>query len=458
MRIVIVGAGTVGTSIARYLTREGHEVIMIDQSATALGRLEDLDVQTLHANACDPDNLLQAAVDLATVFLAVTNHDETNLIAAFAARKMGCQRVVARVRSPFYYEEMHVAFRHGLNISMFISPEVETAEEFFNFIRTPDALATVTLAQGRIQLRTFKLSPESEFAGKELKDLRLPEGILVAATRHEGVAGIARGNTILHGDDRVTLMGLPTVLDEVSSRFHMMKPDDESDWVVIAGAGETGLVLAKGLERHQGKRVTLIERNRDRAVEVSREIGKRTRILHGDATEANFLKQEHIGKAAYFISAMGDDENNIMSTMLAKELGVRKTACIIDRPDYTSLVEKMGIDVAISPRFVAANRILAMVKRGRIRSVTLIEDGELEINEYETLSTSPVTGQALKDLQAPEHCIFGAVARTGRVYIPRGDFIIQPGDTVITVAKPEATEKLDVLFAGTPKSTVVKKK
>ncbi|MCC5876666.1 MAG: Trk system potassium transporter TrkA [Candidatus Sumerlaeia bacterium] len=456
MRIVIVGAGTVGTSIARYLTREGHEVVMMDKSATALARLEDLDVQTFPANACDPDNLLEAAVDLAHVFLAVTNHDETNLIAAFAARKMGCQRVVARVRSPFYYKEMHVPFRSGLNISMFISPEVETAEEFLNFIRTPDALATVTLAQGRVQLRTIKMSPESEFAGRALKDLRLPEGVLVAATRHEGIAHIARGNTVLHGEDRVTLMGLPAILDDVSRRFHMMKPDDESKWVVIAGAGETGLVLAKGLE-HQGKQVTLIERDRARADVVSREVGKSTRILHGDATEANFLKQEHIGKAAYFISAMGDDENNIMSTMLAKELGVRKTACVIDRPDYIRIVEKIGIDVAISPRFVAANRILAMVKRGRIRSVTLIEDGELEINEYEALSTSPVTGQPLKDVPTPDHCLFGAIARTGRVHIPRGDFIIHPGDTVITVAKPEATDKLDVLFAGAPKSTTVKK-
>lgn len=456
MKIVIVGAGTIGTSIARYLAREGHDVVMIDQSRTALARLEDVDVQTLLANACDPEKLLEAEVDLATVFLAVTNHDETNLIASFAARKIGCQRVVARVRSPFYQEEVQVAFRAGLNITMFISPETETTDEFLNFIKTPDALATVTLAQGRVQLRTIKLSAESEYTGRELKDLQLPEGVLVAATRHEGTSEIARGHTILHAEDRVTLIGLPTVLDDVSIKFHCMKEKEGSNWIVVAGAGETGMLLSHHLIK-QGKKLTVIERDPARAQYASGKLGPKARVLCGDATEANFLKQEHIGKAAYFISAMGDDENNIMSTMLAKEHGVGKTACVIGRPDYTRIVEKMGIDVAISPRFVAANKILAMVKRGRIRSVTLIEDGELEINEYEALSTSPVTGNALKDVVIPDNCIFGAVARTGRVVIPRGNFIIQPGDTVITVAKPEATEKLDVLFAGTPKTPAVKK-
>lgn len=458
MRVIIVGAGTVGTNIARFLAREFHEVMVMDSSPPALKEVDQsLDVQIYHGNACDPAALAEAEADTADVFLAVTNRDETNLIAAFAAKKLGARRVISRLRSPFFYDEENMNYRSGLGIDLFMSPEVETAQEFLNFVRTPDALATVTLAQGRVQMRTIKVADECPYVGRELRLLSLPQGILVAGVRGDGDARIARGNTILQTGDRVTLMGLPAVLEQVSPSFHGIQSTESRSWVVVAGGGETGLVLARGLER-QGKRVTLIERDPERAIHASTHLGRETRILEGDATVANFLKEERIGRADYFIATMGDDENNIMATMLAKELGVGKTACVIDRPDYTRIVERMGIDVAISPRFVAANKVLAMVKRGRIRSVTLIEDGELEVNEYEALSTSVMTGQMLKDIALPNEALVGAVARAGKVTIPRGDFIIQPGDTVITVARPEATERLDTLFAGAPRSTPAPKR
>lgn len=459
MRIVIVGAGTVGTNIALFLTREFHDVLLVDSSKPAMDAADQkLDVQLSQGNACDPEFLRTIEIGNADVFLAVTNQDDTNLVAAFTAKQMGCRRVVARVRSQFYTEfAALVNFRAGLGIDLLVSPEEETATELGNFVRTPDALATVTLAQGKVEMRTLKVAEECPFIGKELRHLDLPRGVLVAGVRGDGDARIARGHTILNAGDRVTLMGLPSVLEEVSPAFHGSRTREDRSWVVVAGGGETGLTLTKKLQE-QKKRVTLIERDLERIAQVGRKISSKVIILSGDATSADFLKEERIGRADYFIAAMGDDENNIMATMLAKELGVEKTACVIDRPDYTRIVERMGIDVAISPRFVAANKILAMVRRGRIRSVTLIEDGELEVNEYEALSTSEMTGQMLMDIAIPNEALIGAVARAGKVTIPRGDFIIQPGDTVITVARPEATERLDALFAETPKSPLPAKR
>lgn len=442
-----MGAGTVGMSISRYLAREGHDVTIIDMKRQRLQVAEDeLDVQTIQGNACDPAKLEELDIESIDVMLAVTERDETNLISCFAAKQMGARRVVARVRSQFFYHDSVVNFRSKFEIDLFISPEVDTAIELLNFVSMPSALSVVSLAQGRVQLRTIKVAEGSEFCGRELRDLTIPQGALIAGLRRGEHVQIARGNTTIQPEDRVTVIGLPHVLDDITHRLSHEKVGGEISSVVVAGAGETGLFLARMLER-RGHRVILIEADRERAEYVSSQVDKAT-VLNGDATEVNFLREELIGKSDYFIATTGDDENNIMSAMLAKELGVRRTACLIERPDYTRIVERMGVDIAISPRFVAANKVLAMVKRGRIRSVTLMDDGELEINEYVTLSSSRLVGEMLKDLDMPEDTLIGAVVQGGKVHIPRGDFIIRPGDTVITIARPEAAEELDDAFAS----------
>jgi trk system potassium uptake protein TrkA len=270
--------------------------------------------------------------------------------------------------------------------------------------------------------------------------------MLVASIRRENEVMIARGNSILEAGDRITLIGLPEVLDKGTPLFDLQPAATSLAGVVIAGGGETGLYLAELLEK-RGHHITLIERNRLRA-EVAGERLQNARILHGDATDIQLLREERIGRADYFIALTGDDENNVMSSLLARELGVSKTACLIDRPDYTRIVEKIGIDFAISPRIVVANRVLALVKRGRISSVTLLEDGELEVSEYQAQSRSPVVGQALKEIAVPPSGLIGAVLQGGQAVIPRGDYIIKPGAIVIGVTLASEAEKLDRLFAN----------
>jgi trk system potassium uptake protein TrkA len=447
LRIIVVGAGTVGSNIAKFLAREDHDVVVLDLDPTRLAAVEnEMDVQVFHGNACDPGVLRTVSVGETDLLLAATERDETNMLAAFAAKRMGCARVAARVRSRFYYDAHDVNFRDPLGIDLLISPEISTASELATFVSFPNALALTTMARGRIQLRTIKLSPDSQFVGRTVRECAVPSGMLVASIRRENEVMIARGNSILEAGDRITLIGLPEVLDKGTPLFDLQPAATSLAGVVIAGGGETGLYLAELLEK-RGHHITLIERNRLRA-EVAGERLQNARILHGDATDIQLLREERIGRADYFIALTGDDENNVMSSLLARELGVSKTACLIDRPDYTRIVEKIGIDFAISPRIVVANRVLALVKRGRISSVTLLEDGELEVSEYQAQSRSPVVGQALKEIAVPPSGLIGAVLQGGQAVIPRGDYIIKPGAIVIGVTLASEAEKLDRLFAN----------
>lgn len=446
MRIIVVGAGTVGSNIAKYLTREQHEVVVVDTNAQKLALIEEeFDVQIFCGNACDPAALKTLEIGRTDLLLAATEKDETNMMAAFAAKMMGARRVAARVRSRFYYDTTEMNYQHPLGIDLLISPELSTALELATFVSYPNALALTSMGRGRIQLRTIKLAPESSFVGKQVRQISLPEGTLVAGLRREQEVMIARGNTRLEANDRVTLIGLPASIDKAAPLFDMEPVNPRLATVAIAGAGDTGLYLADLLEK-RGHQVTIIEREKSRALFASERLAK-TRVLHGDATDVRLLREERIGSVDYFIALTGDDENNIMSSLLAKELGAQKTACLIDRPDYTRIVERIGIDVAISPRFVVANRVLALVKRGRISSVTLLEDGELEVSEYQAQARSPVVGQALKDVEIPQSGLIGAVLQGGEVVIPRGDTIIKPGSIVIGVTVSSEADRFDRLFA-----------
>ncbi len=448
MRIIVVGAGTVGSNIASHLARDGHEVVVVDSNASKLRDVEDhVDVQTLAGNGCDPATLRTAIGGAETqLLLAVTEQDATNLVMAYAAKRLGVGRVVARVRSRFFSYTDDVNFREPLGIDLLLSPEILTAMELVNFVENPAALGIAHLAQGRVQLRTVLLSPFSEYVSKRLKDVRFPPGILVAVIRRGKSIFAPRGDAELMAGDHVTLVGLPTVIDELHPLFDTEQKTTagRSQRVAIAGAGETGLFLAEQLEGRRHK-VYLIDRDRDRLERIGGGLNGSV-LLHGDCTNIQFLREENIQEMNYFIAATGDDESNVMSALLASELKVPKTACLIDRPDYARVVEKVGIDVALSPRIVAANRVLKLVKQGRIRSVTLMEEGAIEVTEYQALASSPITGRPLKDVELPDGTLIGAVVHGSVVTIPRGSDSVRPGDIVITVAESGSAEELGRLF------------
>lgn len=442
-KVVIGGAGTVGRHIAMLLEREDHDVVLIDEDPAALREVESLlDVQTLQGHAASPSVLTRAGAEEAELMLALTNSDEVNLLAAFSAKQLGARKTIARARSAWCLDNELVDFRMRLHIDLVLNPEILTAVEIIKFLDNPDALALAHFAHGRVQLRQFVLAPESEFAGQALKDIRLPEGVLVVMKASGQDVEIPTGDTTLTPGDRLTIMGQPERIPEAQRRFRL--PAEAARHVTIAGGGNTGLFLAETLE---GKRfsVTLVEIDPARCDLLSERL-EQTRVVHGDATNADFLREERLNRSDVFIAVTEDDETNLMSCLLAKDLGTKQTITKIARPDYTPLVSKLGIDLALSPRLVMADRILTMIHRGKINAVSLLEGGKVEVIEFVAKKGAPIVGKPLSQARTPRGALIGAIVRKGQVRVPRGTDAIQPGDNVIVLALDSVMDDVEKRF------------
>lgn len=445
LKTIVIGSGTMGRHISELLEAEKHDVVVVDRNEAQLDKIrESMDVQTIVGDGADPSTLIKAGAKDAELVLALTNADEVNLLAAFTARKLGAAHCVARARSPWYSDTGRFNLRAELGIDLVMNPEHLTALEIIRYLDNPDALQLARFAYGRVQLLTLVLDAESPFAGKALKDCKLPENILIVVRTRGNEVAIPKGDTTLEAGDKVTIMGMAEALPESQHLFHAAT--DKVRDITIAGGGVMGSFLAETLER-RGFSVTIIEVDRARCQTISERL-TRAQVIFGDATEKGFMKEERISNTDVFVAVTGDDENNLMSCLLAKELGVEQTVVKLARPDYASLVQQFGIDVALSPRNVMAERILTLVSRGRIRAMTLLENGQVEVIETVAEHGSPMVGTPLSDLAIPEGALISTIVRLGKTIVPRGTDAIEPGDIVILVGFKDAIDQLEQQLLG----------
>ena len=451
MKIVIIGAGTVGSSIADFLSREQHDITVIDRDREYLKEVgEQLDVQTLRGHAADQKVLEQAGVGSAQLVLAVTDSDEVNLLSAFTAKKLGAEKVVARARNRAYLDSPKLNYRAFLDIDLIISPEILTALEIVKFLDNPDMHLMAYYARGKVLLYRVEVKEDFPHLHKQLADIHLPEGILIVLIDRESEIIIPTGTTQLEKDDRVSILSLQDKKDEVHKLFapeaaKVFGPEmSKAHNVVIAGGGFTGSFLAQTLEKRNFS-VKIIENDKDKCERVSAELS-RTTVIRGDVTSLPFLKEERIGQADAFIGVTPSEENNIMSCLLAKELGVQQVVARINRPDYTPVVEHMGIDLALSPRLITANRIMTLIKKEKIESASILEEGEAELIEFKAKENSAVVEKPLIDVDFPKGSLVCAISHRGQVKIPRGNDVIYPGDTVTVIGKTKVVEELEKLF------------
>lgn len=444
-KILIVGAGSVGTYISHLLQRERQEVVLIDSNKDNLAKVRDsLDVQTLLGHGADPAVLKKAGVEEADLVLAMTNVDEVNLLTGFTARQLGASRCVVRARSPWCLDASILNLSQALGIDLILNPEQLAAMEIIRFLAEPDAVVLTRFAHGRVQLRSFLIDEKSMFAGQQVRDLILPEDVLVAVVARNGAVTIPTGDTELAIGDRLTVIGTSDKLPHVQKLFH--SPTERVRNVAIAGGGITGYFLAEVLEKRR-YHVKVIESNRERCEYLSEQLDH-AQIVHGDVTDMGFMKEERIDKSSVFIAVTGDDEDNLMSCLLAKELGVSQTATSLTRPEYASLVQRFGISLAVSPRHVMAEQVITLISHGRVRKIAYLEDGKVEVMELLAEHGSPMVGKPLAKLSLPEGALICAIVHLGRTIVPRGQDQIEPGDTVIVIGLSEAMDLLEPRFRG----------
>lgn len=445
MRIVVLGAGTVGTSIAELLCQNRHSVTVVDRDPTVVRRVNDeLDVRAVTGEAAQSSVLFQAGVMGADLCLAVTNGDEVNMIAASMAKGMGCRRGVARVYAPVFRDLSTFDYQRHFHIDRLLSLEHLSAMELARGIRHPGLVAVENFARGELEMQEIVVTERVSAVGAPLKELKLPKGVRIGSISRDGRLRIAGASDQILLGDRITLLGSHEEIDDVKELFEIEPPRKRG--VVIAGGGETGYQLARVLE---GRRfaVVLIESDRDRCDFLASHL-KHTTVVHNDIQRRASLEEERVGSADVFVACTGDDENNIMAGVEAREMGAATIIAIVSRPDYANVVGKLGIDHTVSPREVVAKQVLGFLNSGPIISrMPLASGAGIDILELEVLPEVAATEHVLANVNLPSQCLIAAVIRENYVQVPGADDRLAPGDTVVALVQEEAVEDTVKLFS-----------
>ncbi|MEO2047220.1 MAG: Trk system potassium transporter TrkA [Pirellulales bacterium] len=431
MRIVVLGAGTVGHSIASLLCLHRHSVAVVDIDGDHIRYMnETLDVRAITGSASQSSVLFQANVGSADLVLSVTGNDEVNIVAGSMSKAMGAKRAVARVYAPVFRDLSTFDYQRHFGIDRLLSLEHLTAVEVARELRHSGSVAVENLARGELEVHELIVSENKAGVGKPLMELKLPSGVRLGSIHRDGTTWIAEAEDYVSVGDRLTIIGRSKEIDQVKELFCVQA--EMRLGVVIAGGGETGYHLASMLE---GQRygVVLMEQDRDRCDFLASHL-KDTVVVHRDATRRANLEEEGIGSADAFVACTGDDEDNIMAAVEARDIGAKKIIALVGRPDYANVVGKLGIDLTVSPREVAAKQVLGYLNVGPVISRTpLGEESGLCVLEIDVLSKSPATEHVLASLSLPSQCLIAAVIRQGFAHVPGGDDRLQAGDTAIAL-------------------------
>jgi len=433
----------VGQNLTEALCEEGYDVTVIDRKAAALERAaESLDIETLEGHGADADVLTEAGVSKAELFMAVTDMDEINLLACLAAKEMGALLTVARITNRVYLGGRRALFRNLMGVDIVVSPENLTSIEIAKHARAAGVFAVENLTGGRLVLREVEVSGNKASVGVPVRDLEMDRGALITLISRNGTTIVPSGEDLVRPGDYVFVLGRSPEIGEVIKKLG--REVGNVTRAIVVGGGQIGLLAAQHLQDLHVD-VRLIERDAERCQELSEEISK-GEVLHGDGTDVKLLREAGIESIDLFVAATGSDELNVVLGMLAGELGAGKRVCIVKRREFKRIVERLGIDAAISPRILTAEAIMKYIRRRKFTTLATVGDNQAEILDTVVTSNSGVAGHALAEIDFPRGALLGAIVRGDELIIPGGDTVIEPGDNVIIFAATETLPKLEKLF------------
>jgi trk system potassium uptake protein TrkA len=440
MNILIVGLGEVGSYLAKVLSTEGHSITVVDPDLARMRRVADLlDVQAVHGDGSRPDVLDKAEAHGADLLLAVANDDKVNMLTCLFGKRMGAKKTVLRLRDTSAVRRSKTFFRKNLQHDLLLSLDDLAAEEIVKTVRLTKGTGTENFAEGKLQMRRYRLAEGGTFVGQQVKDLKLPPGMLLLTIVREQEVIVPGGGDDLRAGDAVHVLGEPKAIAAFEKKIGQKQPVARN--VVVYGGSGIAHQVCQALQREHTN-VRVIVEDRAEAERLS-EVLKGVVVLHADATDLNFLNEEHIGETDAFLGISEEDERNLMSCQLARTIGVKRTIALVQKPDYVSLYQQLGIDVAVSPRLLCANRILAFVRSRSISTVTTIEEGKAEVLEIEVQPGSALVGKLLKDAGFPRGCVVGAITREdGSVLIPGGDDELRSHDQLVLCVMQERIDEV----------------
>ena len=423
MKIIVVGAGKVGYSVAQRLVQDEHDVYVIEQSPERIKNLENsLDVSLVQGNGSSLPLLREIGMDDVGMLIAVTDSDEVNLLACAVAKIAGIPRTIARVRDNDYLDAANKKVQDSLGVDLIINPEMVTAHEIMHVLQTPAALDVEDYASGAVRLMEFKMRHNVAYCGQTLKDITFPPSVLVVGILRNGEMIIPHGNSPLQAGDNVFFLGARDSIADIAKDFHELDRRAIKR-VVLIGAGLIGRNLAI-LLAESGYIVKVIEKDMARCEQLAA-MNDKVMVINGDGTNMELLEAEEISDNDVIICLTDDDKLNLLVALLAKHLGIPKTIVRVGRPEYITLMEQVGIDIVFSPRLLTSGEILRMVRRGEnVISLSTFEGGKAEAVEVELTINSPIVGKALRDLRLPGKALVGAVVHEGSTIVPTGNTVL----------------------------------
>ncbi len=447
MKIIIVGAGRVGLHLAKKLTSEEHDVIIIENNPETCRRANELvDALVIEGNGSSQETLMRAGLSSCEMLVAVTAVDEVNIVACLIASKAGVTSKIARLRNTEYTNKKSILKQKDMGIDFVIHPEEETARELVWLIRRTAATDVLEFAEGRVQLMGVRIDRDAPVINKTLAEISEKNPNVLFR-----IVAIFRGNNTIvpSGKDYVNRgdqLFFITKTESVPKILSLAgKSEEKLENIMILGGGKVGRLVTAELEKDRSINIKLIESSREKTVKIANMV-KRALIILGDGTDIDLLAAEGIMDMDGYIAVTDDEETNIISCLLAKHLGVSRTLALVNRSDYMPIMSSIGLDAAVDQQMITANAILRFIRRGNIVSFATLPGIDAEVLEIIVSSDARIANKTLKKFKLPQNVLIGLITRKDQVLVPTGDSVVLPGDKLIIFALPSVIKNVETLF------------
>jgi len=444
MQVVIMGGGQVGEHLARVLSQHGLDVVLIEQDEERARVLEEiLDVQVVAGSGVSVQLLRQYEIANADLFVSATGNDEANLVGASLAKKLGAQKTIARIGSVDYFKDA-VELAGAFHVDQILSPQELTASHATEYLRSPGSVSMDVFLDGQVYARTYTLDGGSPLVGRALTNTRgiLPEHVLVALVRRDGESIIPRGDDVLRENDVVTFIGKSQKFEKLE-KLVTARPSVRGT-VTIAGASSVGVFLAQKLLNGGMYNVRILERNSERASEVSDILNREVLVL--DATSQDALREANLDASAAFVAATDADDRNILAALIAKEFGVPLRLAVVRQQDLSRITRQLDINHILVPREIFAERVLESIRSRECIFRRVLENDHAEILEFKVRENSAVANAVIHMAGFPRQSLVAAIHSKTKTFIANGQDIIYPGDRVVVLAQRDVVSDVIDLF------------
>lgn len=447
MRVVVIGGGKVGNKIIEQLSKESHDVTVIEKNPEVIQKINNyLDIACINGNAINYDIQKEAGVDAADIVIGCTSSDEINMFSCLLAKKLGAKHTIARVRNPEYYNQLNY-IKDDLGLSMVINPEYVAANEISRILRFPSALKVETFAKGKVELLEFKVGVDSVLVGMKMKEIshKFNLKVLICAVQRANDVIIPNGDLVLEAGDKLSIAASHLELENFLGRIGGLKRKVKT--VMLIGGGKIAYYLCESLKKLNIK-IKIIERDIKACNNIA-DLLPYVDVIHGDGTDQQLLEEEGIDDVDAFVCLTGIDEENIILSIYANSKNIRKVITKVGHSTFLNMTETLNLDTVISPKDITGSIILRYVKAmeasygSKLNSFYRMVDGKVDVLEFSVGETSKIVGERLADLKLRKHLLLACIVREGSIIIPSGNDIVNAKDNIIIVTKHQDISDVD---------------